>query len=134
MLGAGPVEGQFRMDKPLSKESLLKWRSWKTQLPSLSQLRIPQSYFLPDGDPQEGKLQLHVFSDASEVGHGSSSYLRIEYPDGRVHCTFVMGKVRNAPVKFISISRLGLQAAVLATCMCKMLREELELNIDRTFS
>ena len=28
-------------DEPLSEESLLKWRSWKTQLPSLSQLRIP---------------------------------------------------------------------------------------------
>lgn len=78
-------------------------------------------------------MQLHVFSDVSEVGYGSSSYLRVEYPDGRVHCTFVMGKAKNAPVKFVSIPRLELQAAVLATRMCKMLREELELNIDRTF-
>lgn len=34
---------------------------------------------------------------------------------------------------FISILRLELQEAVLATYVCKMLREELELNIDRTF-
>ncbi|KAL9979135.1 hypothetical protein ACROYT_G016750 [Oculina patagonica] len=120
-------------DEHLSEESLLKWRSWKSQLPSLSQLRIPRSYFLPDDDPRECKLQLHVFSDASEVGYGTSSYLRVENTDGRVHCTFVMGKARNAPVKFVSIPRLELQAAVLATPMCKMLREELELNIDRTF-
>ena len=73
-----------------------------------------------------------MFSDASEVGYGSSSYLRAEYPEGRVHCTFIMGKARNAPVKFVSIPRLELQATVLATCMCKMLRDELELNIDRT--
>ncbi|KAL9975233.1 hypothetical protein ACROYT_G012367 [Oculina patagonica] len=71
--------------------------------------------------------------NASEVGYGTSSYLRVENPDGRVHCAFVMGKARNAPVKFVSIPRLELQAAVLATRMCKMLREELELNIDRTF-
>ena len=35
-------------------------------------------------------------------------------------------------MKFVSIPRLELPAAVLATRMCKMLREELELNIDRT--
>ena len=39
----------------------------------------------------------------------------------------------NAPVKFVSIPRLELQAAVLATRMFKMLREELELNIFRTY-
>ena len=44
-----------------------------------------------------------------------------------------MGKTRNPPVKFVSIPRLELQAAVLATCVCKTLREELELNIDRAF-
>ena len=35
-------------------------------------------------------------------------------------------------MKFVSIPRLGLPAAVLATRMCKMLREELELTIDGT--
>ena len=117
----------------LGEEFLSKWRSWKTQLPSMSQLRIPRSYFLQDIDPRDCKLQLRVFSDTSEVGYGASSYLRAEYPDGRIYCTFVMGKARNAPVKFVSIPRLELQAAVLATRVCKMLREELELNIDRTF-
>ena len=120
-------------DEPLGEAFLEKWRSWKSQLPSLSQLRIPRSYFLQDRDPQDCKLQLHVFSDASEVGYGVSSYLRAEYPDGQVHCAFVIGKARNAPVKFVSIPRLELQAAVLATRVCKMLQEELELNIDRTF-
>ena len=74
-----------------------------------------------------------MFSDASEIGYGASSYLRSEYPDGRVHCAFIIGKARNAPVKFVSIPRLELQAAVLATRMFKMLREELELNISRTY-
>ena len=102
-------------------------------LPCLSCASRDPSYFLQDSDPRDCKLQLHVFSDASEVGYVVSSYLRAEYPDGRIHCTFVMGKARNAPVKFVSIPRLELQAAVLATRVCKMLREELGLNIDRTF-
>ena len=37
------------------------------------------------------------------------------------------------PVKFVSIRLLELQAAVLATRMFKMLQEELELNISRTY-
>ena len=48
-------------DEPLGEEFLSRWRSWKTQLPSSSQLRIMQSYFLQDSDPQDCKLQLHVF-------------------------------------------------------------------------
>lgn len=44
-----------------------------------------------------------------------------------------MGKARNTPVKFVSIPRLQLQAGVLATRMYKMLREELELNIESSF-
>jgi len=43
-----------------------------------------------------------------------------------------MGKARNAPVKFTSIPRLELQAAVLATRLNKMLREELDLCIQDT--
>ena len=78
-------------------------------------------------------MLLHVFSDASGVGYGASSFVRAEYPDGRIRCTFFMGKARNASVKFFSILRLELQEAVLAPRMCKMLREELELNIDKTF-
>ena len=51
--------------------------------------------------------------EASEVVFAASSYLQDEYPDGRVHCTFVMGKARSVPMKFVSIPRLELQAAVL---------------------
>ena len=59
--------------------------------------------------------------------------MSLQYPDGRVHCTFIIGKARNAPVKFVSIPRLELQTAVLTTQMFMMLRKELELNISRTY-
>ena len=46
---------------------------------------------------------------------------------------FIIGKARNAPVKFVSIPRLELQTAVLTTQMFMMLRKERELNISRTY-
>ena len=116
-------------DEPLNDDFLSKWRLWNAQLPALSELRIPRCYY--PSDLSGCKLQLHLFSDASEFG--VSSYLRMEYPYGRVHCAFAMGKARNAPVKFTSIPMLELQAAVLSTRLNKMLRYELELNIDKTY-
>ena len=102
-------------DQPLNEHFVSRWRSWTTQLQSLSELRIPRCYFPPRFDALRCKLQLHIFSDASEVGYGAAAYLRIQDPDGPVHCSFVMGKARNSPIKFTSIPRLELQAAVLAT-------------------
>lgn len=77
-------------------------------------------------------MQLHIFSDASEIEYGALSYLRVKYLDDTTHCSFVMGKVRKAPVKFTNILRLELQAAVLSTRINKTLREELDLNIQST--
>lgn len=80
-------KAKVNWDEPLDDHFLGRWRPWNAQLPSLSELRIPRNYYLP-----------------------ASSYLRVKYPDGTIHCSFVMGKVRNAPVKFTSIPRLELEA------------------------
>ena len=125
-------KAKVNWDKPLDDHFLGRWRSWNAQLPSLSELRTPRNYFLLETQFSECQMQLHIFSDASEIGYGVSSYLRVKYPDGTIHCSFVMGKVRNAPIKFTSIPRLELQAAVLSTCIEKTLREELDLNIQST--
>ena len=50
-------------------------------------------------------LQLHHFSDASQQGHGAVSYLRSKDDKGTIHCSFVMGKARTAPLKSIMIPR-----------------------------
>ena len=119
-------------DQPLEENFLARWKSWTSQLSSLSALRIPRCYLPAGTDASKCKLQLHIFSDASEIGYGASAYLRVENPDGSIHCSFVVGKARNAPVKFTSIPRLELQAAVLSTRLNKMLREELDLPIQST--
>ena len=78
-------------------------------------------------------LQLHNFADASRSGYAAVSYLRFADEQGRVHCSFVMGKTRNAPVKELTIPRLELQAAVLTTRLKKMILRELDLPIDKVF-
>lgn len=50
------------------------------------------------------RTELHHFSDASILGYGQCSYLRLVDEAKKVHCAFVRGKPRVASLKPI-ISR-----------------------------
>ena len=81
------------------------------------------SYF-PGGCSLDATFQLHHFSDASEVGYGTVSYLRRETEDGRVDSSLVMQKSRTAPLQFVSVPRLGLQAATIAARMHHLIQRK----------
>ena len=76
-------------------------------------------------------MELHHFSDASNVGYGACSYLRYKNDEDKVHCCLVIAKARVAPTKLLSIPRLELSAAVTAARMSVMLKTELEMQIDK---
>ena len=71
--------------------------------------------------------QTHHFSDASSQGYGAVSYLRIVNRNGDVHCCFLIGKSRLASLKAITIPRMELSAAVVATRLDTMMRQELDI-------
>ena len=73
--------------------------------------------------------QLHHFSDASEIGFGSVSYLcRVDIND-RVHCAILQGKSWLAPLKKFTIPRLELSAATVSVRSDKAIKRELELPL-----
>jgi len=74
--------------------------------------------------------ELHVFADASSIGHGAVAYLRCSL-DGYVTCSFLTGKSRVNPLKAVSIPRMELQAAVLATELSLKLSAAYEFRIRR---
>ena len=121
---------KHKWDQPLEGEILQQWSTWKENLPLLEQARVPRCYFTRTSE-QRISLELHHFCDASEIGYGAVSYLRTEYQDGRIECSFVMAKSRNTPIKALAIPRLELQSAVLATRLDKAVRKELELDVQR---
>ena len=49
-----------------------------------------------------------------------------------MHCAFILGKARLAPIREISIPRLELSAAVISVRLCKVIKEELDIKIDDT--
>ena len=62
---------------------------------------------------------LRVFADASRKAFGTYAYLRSESSQGNIKVKFVSAKSRVAPLKELTIPRLELQAAVLASRLCK---------------
>ena len=76
-------------------------------------------------------LQRVSSSDGSRVGYGAVAFLPFVNACGRIHCSFVMGKARLAPIREITIPRLALTAVVISVKLCQIIREELETKIDQ---
>lgn len=86
----------------------------------------------PKGFGELIHAQLHHFSDASDRGYGTVSYLRLENQDKGIHLAFMLGKARVAPLKQTTIPRLELTATVLAVKVDNMLRKELSLQLEES--
>lgn len=63
------------------------------------------------------------------MAYGCVAYLCLVNNGEDVHCAFLMGKARVAPLNATSIPRLELTAAVLAVRLDQFLRKELELEV-----
>ena len=64
-------------DDPISEELEQNWKKWANELSKLSELQIQRCYKTTDMI-QAATVELHHFCDASEVGYGQCSYLKIE--------------------------------------------------------
>ncbi|XP_056603915.1 uncharacterized protein LOC130420572 [Triplophysa dalaica] len=114
-------------DEELPVDMVAQWRRWLNDLPLLSALTIPRC-LRPTPTSCLLVAQLHHFSDASELAYGAISYIRIGDT-----CRLVMSKARLAPIKPVSIPRLELLAAVVATELDQHIKGHLEIPIERTF-
>ncbi|XP_027004017.2 uncharacterized protein LOC113643787 [Tachysurus fulvidraco] len=119
-------------DDPIPECMRSRWEQWKNGLQGLKEIAIPRCYH-PHNFGNIVRVELHHFSDASNVGYGSCSYLRYKNDKDEIHCCLVMAKARVAPLKIISIPRLELSAAVTSAKMSVMLKAELEIKIDEEF-
>eukprot|EP00057_Strongylocentrotus_purpuratus_P002977 XP_003725633.2 PREDICTED: uncharacterized protein LOC100892397 [Strongylocentrotus purpuratus] len=111
-------------DDPLTDEMKMRWGKWRQDVICLQNVSIPRCY-KPVEFKEVKSAQLHHFSDASTIGYGNCTYLRLQDVDGSVHTTLVMGKSRVAPIKHVTIPRLELMAAVVSTKISSFLEKEL---------
>ena len=79
-------------------------------------------------------ISLHYFSDESGTGYGAVVSIRSVRENSEIFCNTVTAKPRVAPLKFMSVPRFELTAAVLALKTAVQLREELDMEVhDKVF-
>lgn len=116
-------------DEEVDTQVEAAWTKWLHDVRMVENLRIPRCINpLPSPTTQ---AELHLFSDASEIGYGAVAYLRHETEGSTAHVSFLMGKSRVAPLKAITIPRLELQAAVLSVKLWSHVRRSLKIPVNR---
>lgn len=79
-----------------------------------------------------GQPVLCVSSDASEDAFGACAYARWQLSTGGFNAQFIAAKSRVAPLKKLTIPRLELQGAVLASRLGKTILKESRLKFDKS--
>ena len=112
-------------DDELSPESQEQWLSFFEEMKKLNDVVLERCLcpFIPVELPI-----LCVFADASRGAFGACAYIRSVDVSGLVAVRFLAAKSRVAPLKELSIPRLELQAAVLASRLCKTIQEETRMQ------
>lgn len=112
-----------RWDEQIGEEQFDKWRMWLKELPKVEAVSIPRCYrFSTSPDITTNTIELHIFVDASIEGYAAVAYFRFE-ENGTIECSLITSKTRVAPLKFVSIPRLELQAAVVGARLPKNIAE-----------
>ncbi|XP_072014570.1 uncharacterized protein [Amphiura filiformis] len=118
-------------DDSIPKEHQQKWLEWSYELHKLEEFHINRC-LKPPGFEYPTTVQMHHFADASGVGYGTASYIRLINSSNEVHCQLLMAKSRVAPLKKVTIPRMELTAATVAIRVDAMLRRELQIPIDES--
>ncbi|XP_033122036.1 uncharacterized protein LOC117121051, partial [Anneissia japonica] len=114
-------------DELIDDFSMQRWRIWLEELKRLKEWSMPRCYKSNLSSNIISK-QLHVFSDASEKGYGMCAYLKQEAQDGTIQVSLVLARSRVAPLKYVSIPRMELTAAVMAARLTDSILRELNIK------
>lgn len=101
-------------DDPVPQDIVYKWQRFRDELICLNELRVPRWISAAEAR----SVQLHGFSDASDVAYGACLYSRVIHPSGSVTMRLICSKSRILPKKTgkgkpITTPRAELLGAVL---------------------
>lgn len=119
-------------DDEIGERQMEKWNHWLGLLPAAESVRIPRCYHQSPSRGTERTVEIHTFVDASELGYAAVCYFRFTEGE-QISCSLVGSKSRVAPIKFVSIPRLELQAAVVGSRLAKSIEEGHSIKITRRY-
>ena len=113
-------------DKELSLEHSKLFIDWCSELREIRTMSINRLYF----ENGCSNLRLHIFTDASEEAMCIVAYLQDK---AKLRLAYVIGKCRVAPIKYMTIPKLELQAAVYGFLLRKQILNQHDVKIDKIY-
>ncbi|XP_055622976.1 uncharacterized protein LOC129766468 [Toxorhynchites rutilus septentrionalis] len=117
-------------DEKVDQRCFEKWQTWLKLLPAIESLRISRCYRFQTSAENHTKVQLHVFVDASENSSAAVAYLRFT-ENVTTECSLVSAKTRVAPLKYLTIPRMELQAALIGARLAHSILQGLSIKVSR---
>lgn len=116
-------------DDTLLPATYADWRQFVNSYTDVNSVKVPRwVQYTPNCS-----AELHVFSDASEKAYAGVIYIRIESPSGSIFVHLLSCKTRVAPIKSISLPRLELCGAVLASELLKTIVSEIDIEFRQVY-
>ncbi|XP_053691567.1 uncharacterized protein LOC128740080 [Sabethes cyaneus] len=103
----------WEWDRELPQLMIERWNSYRSQLSSLNDLRIDR--FISCSNPSS--LELHLFSNASQMAYGCCCYIRSVNSSGATKVALLTSRSKVSPLAQQTIPRLELCAAQMAAEM-----------------
>ena len=108
------------------------WLRWRSELNVLSSIHVPRCYY--PKNKQITSLQLHGFSDASELAFAAVVYLHVTVSTEEVYVSLVASKTRVAPIKRLTVPRLELCGACLLAELLRHIQGVFGISSDCLFA
>lgn len=115
-------------DERLPADLMAAWLTWCQAAHRVSCIAIPRRLTTAMVSFCEVSKTLHVFSDASTRACGAAVHLVTQYANGPPEATLVLAKTGVAPVKPVSLPRLELMGAVIASRLLRLVKATLSLS------
>jgi hypothetical protein len=117
-------KAELKWDSELPDHILKPWNEWKAEIHLLKKFALPRYVLMPEYET----LEIHSFSDASEVACAAVVYLRAVSKNGQIKTTLVASKTKLSPLKTVTIPRLELLAAELGAKLVAKVRKVYNAN------
>ena len=119
-------------DQTLPEDLVQIWKSWRAQLPKLTSHPIPRVYHTPYKERRS--VQLHGFSDASNLAYAGAVYIRTMYEDTTTTTALVTAKTKVAPLSPLTIPKLELCGALLLSKLLANAQKVLQIEKQNVFA
>ncbi|XP_031635614.1 uncharacterized protein LOC116348687 [Contarinia nasturtii] len=121
-------EKALKWDDNVPEPIQSEWLHFINELPSIDQISVPRWIDYSPHDIQS--IQLHTFCDGATTAFSANVYIRIQYNNGMVYTHLLIAKGKVTPTKPITIPRVELCGAELASRLASWAKKNLRLNVN----